>query len=62
LNVGFLEANQPASGWNRADLSSFDMIIGTIRDLRDVAGRISADQEKCLRLPQMLFKAAVKAV
>jgi len=44
------------------DVSTFNTIIGTIRDLKDVAGRVSADQEKCLRLRLVLFVAAVNRV
>ena len=42
------------------DVSTFNTIIGVIQDLKDVAGRVSEDQERCLRLPLMLFEAAVK--
>ena len=42
------------------DVAAFNTIIGVIQDLKDVTGRISADQEKCLRLPLVLFEAAVK--
>jgi hypothetical protein len=43
------------------DVAAFDAIIGVIRDLKDVAGRVSEDQERCLRLPLVLFEAAVKS-
>ena len=52
LMLGLLESG---------DVSTFNTIIGTIQDLKDVAGRVSADQEKCLRLPLVLFATAVKA-
>jgi hypothetical protein len=39
----------------------FNCIIGLIQDLKDVTGKISADHEKCLRLPLILFEAAVRA-
>jgi hypothetical protein len=42
------------------DVGAFNTIIGVIQDLKDVAGRVSEDQERCLRLPLMLFEAAVK--
>jgi hypothetical protein len=42
------------------DVTTFDTIIGVIQDLKDVAGRVSEDQERCLRLPLTLFEAAVK--
>ena len=42
------------------DVAAFNTIIGVIQDLKDVAGRVSEDQERCLRLPLMLFEAAVK--
>ena len=42
------------------DVRAFNTIIGVIQDLKDVAGRVSEDQERCLRLPLMLFEAAVK--
>lgn len=43
------------------NVSTFNTIIGTVQDLEDVAGRVSDDQKKCLRLPLLLFEAAVKA-
>jgi hypothetical protein len=43
------------------DVGAFNTIIGVIQDLKDVAGRVSEDQERCLRLPLMLFEAAVKS-
>jgi len=43
------------------EVGAFNTIIGVIQDLKEVAGRVSADQERCLRLPLMLFEAAVKA-
>jgi hypothetical protein len=43
------------------DVGAFNTIIGVIQDLKDVAGRVSADQEKCLRLPLVLFAAAVRS-
>ena len=42
------------------DVAAFNTIIGVIQDLKDVAGRVSEDQERCLRLPLVLFEAAVK--
>ena len=42
------------------DVGAFNTIIGVIQDLKDVAGRVSAEQERCLRLPLVLFEAAVK--
>jgi hypothetical protein len=42
------------------DVGAFNTIIGVIQDLKDVAARVSEDQERCLRLPLMLFEAAVK--
>ena len=42
------------------EVGAFNTIIGVIQDLKDVAGRVSEDQERCLRLPLMLFEAAVK--
>ena len=42
------------------DVTTFNTIIGVIQDLKDVAGRVSADQEKCLRLPLLLFEAALR--
>jgi len=42
------------------DVGAFNTILGVIQDLKDVAGRVSEDQEKCLRLPIILFKAATK--
>ena len=41
------------------EVDTFNTIISTLQDLKDVAGRVSPDQEKCLRLPLMLFQAAV---
>jgi hypothetical protein len=41
------------------DVTTFNAIIGVIQDLKDVAGRVSEDQERCLRLPLVLFEAAV---
>ena len=43
------------------DVATFNTIIGVIQDLKDVAGRVSEDQERCLQLPLMLFEAAVLA-
>ena len=42
------------------EVGAFNAIIGVIQDLKDVAARVSEDQERCLRLPLMLFEAAVK--
>jgi hypothetical protein len=42
------------------NVDTFNMIIGVIQDLKDVAGRVSEDQERCLRLPLVLFEAAMK--
>ena len=42
------------------DVGGFNTIVGVIQDLKDVAGRVSEDQEQCLRLPLMLFKEAIK--
>jgi len=42
------------------DVTTFNTIIGVIQDLKDVAGRVSEDQERCLRLPLLLFEAALK--
>ena len=42
------------------DVAAFNTIIGVIQDLKDVAGRVSEDQERCLRLPLVLFEALVK--
>jgi len=42
------------------DVITFNTIIGVIQDLKDVTGRVSVDQERCLRLPLALFKAALK--
>jgi hypothetical protein len=39
----------------------FNSVIGLIQDLKDVTGKVSADHEKCLRLPLILFDAAVKS-
>jgi hypothetical protein len=41
------------------NVAAFNTIIGVIQDLKDVAGRVSEDQERCLRLPLTLFEAAV---
>jgi hypothetical protein len=43
------------------DVAAFNTIIGVIQDLKDVAGRVSEDQERCLRLPLVIFEAAVKS-
>jgi hypothetical protein len=43
------------------EVGAFNAIIGVIQDLKDVAGRVSEDQERCLRLPLVLFEAAVKS-
>jgi hypothetical protein len=42
------------------DVATFNTIVGVIQDLKDVAGRGSEDQERCLQLPLALFKAAVE--
>ena len=42
------------------EVGAFNEIIGVIQDLKNVAGRVSEDQERCLRLPLVLFEAAVK--
>ena len=42
------------------DAGAFNTIIGVIQDLKDVAGRVSEDHERCLRLPLVLFKEAIK--
>jgi hypothetical protein len=42
------------------DVGTFNTIIGVIQDLKDVAGRVSEDHERCLRLPLVLFTAAVQ--
>jgi hypothetical protein len=42
------------------DVGAFNTILGVIQDLKDVTGRVSEDQERCLRLPLMLLKAAVR--
>ena len=42
------------------DVAAFNTDIGVIQDLKDVAGRVSEDHERCLRLPLVLFEAAVK--
>ena len=34
----------------------FNSLIGLIQDLKDVTGKVSADHEKCLRLPLALLK------
>ena len=44
------------------DVGAFNTIIGTIQDLKDVTGRVNPDQERCLRLPSLLFEAAVRPV
>ena len=36
------------------DVSTFNTVIGIIQDLKNVVGRISPDQERCLRLPLAL--------
>lgn len=41
------------------DVAAFNTIIGVIQDLKDVAGWVSEDQERCLRVPLILFAAAV---
>ncbi len=43
------------------DVRTFNTIVGTIQDLKDVTGRVSADQERCLQLPLLLFEAAVRS-
>jgi hypothetical protein len=43
------------------DVAAFNTIIGVIQDLKDVAGGVSEDQERCLRLPLVIFEAAVKS-
>ena len=43
------------------DVRAFNTIIGAIQDLKDVTGRVSPDQECCLRLPLLLFEVAVKS-
>lgn len=40
------------------DVSTFNTIIGVIQDLKDVAGRVSGEHERCLRLPLVLLEAA----
>lgn len=42
------------------DVGTFNTILGVIQDLKDVTGRISDDQERCLQLPLLLFEAAVR--
>ena len=42
------------------DVAAFNTIVGVIQDLKDVAGWVSEDQERCLRLPMVLFEAAVR--
>ena len=42
------------------DVDTFNTIVGTIQDLKDVTGRVSPDQERCLRLPLLMFEVAVK--
>ena len=51
LMLGLLESG---------DVSTFNTIIGVIQDLKDVAGRMSEDHERCLRLPLVLFEATMK--
>jgi anti-sigma-K factor RskA len=41
------------------DVRTFNTIIGTLQDLKNIVGRVSPDQEKCLRLPLVLLEAAV---
>ena len=41
------------------DVGAFNT-IGVIQHLKDVTGRVSEDQEGCLRLPLVLFEAAVR--
>jgi hypothetical protein len=43
------------------DVAAFNTVIGVIQDLKDVTERVSEDQERCLRLPLVLFEAAVKS-
>ena len=43
------------------EVGAFNTIIGVIQDLKDVAARVSEDQERCLRLPLALFEAAVRS-
>ena len=42
------------------DFTTFNTIIGVIQDMKDVCGRVSAEQERCLRLPLLLLEAAVR--
>jgi hypothetical protein len=42
------------------DVGAFNTIVGVIQDLKDVAARVSEDQERCLRLPLVLFEATVR--
>ena len=42
------------------EVGAFNEIIGVIQDLKNVAGRVSEDQERCLRLPLALCEAAVR--
>ena len=42
------------------DVGTFNTIVGVIQDLKDVTGRVSDDQERCLQLPKILFEAALK--
>ena len=42
------------------DFATFNTIIGVIQDLKDMTGRVSEDQERCLRLPLRLLEAAVR--
>lgn len=50
LMLGLLESG---------DVTTFNTIIGVLQDLKDIAGRVSTDHEKCLRLPLVLFEAAM---
>jgi hypothetical protein len=43
------------------DVGTFNTIIGVIQDLKDVSGRVSADHERCRRLPLVLFEAAMRS-
>jgi len=52
LLLGLLETGQ---------VGAINTIIGVIQNLKEVAGRVSEDQEWCLRLPLVLFEAAVKS-
>ena len=42
------------------DVGTFNTIVGVIQDLKDVTGRVSGDQERCLQLPLLLLEAALK--